>query len=834
MRRLIGSALVLVVLAALLPGAAAAAGPQETINGTTYARVDDGTLVLGNSLVERTWARDAFRTTSLVDKRAGLDVAGEHPDFSLSLAGAKLTSDLFTVETAQVVEIDDGLRLELALAAPTLEVSRVVEVYDGVAGFRTETTLLPTASLTLGGYSLDEVATGPGSGTTIHAFRAGADWRDAHYEGPQFALGDKHSGTWRDSRKAPAGQPIEGPAQWISIGNETGSVFMVMERNDQPSSRASFDGDTGRVEVDLSRDVIILGPFEENGHIENPTPLPGRHRVLRPGVPLRLEPVFTGVGNGDGDEEWQFHQFLIDHRLNAYDKDITFNSNGTDANRISTGAKDDMDYETVLEVAPIAKRLGVETFILDDGWQAISGDWYPDCPEHPEPRWDGDPNSKFAPRFPDCDFTAVKEAIAPMKLGLWMNAMHFHPASETFKSHPEWACAPVGHGLAAANAAEPNSSSNEAGLGTWGPDAIPHVESRIRNAITAWGVEYFKFDFLVWLDCAGQGDIYDYREAFIAMLDRLQVDFPDVTFQVDETNDYRLFPFESVSRGPSWFQNGSPEPPQLLHNLWNLSPYVPAFSLGQHTLGGRAYRDYSVDTLMAIAMTGHITFFDELRGVPGEVVDSAAPWLEFYKEHRGAFTQLIYPLLGDPIEEGWTALQSWNPEEGRGALLAFRQKDGEATQTISLRNVPAGMTFDLISAPSGERVATVTSEQLTSGIEVSLPIDGAQVLVIEPTSDTFDPSTSLTLSSPEAVKLGDMLTLTAALSGSEGAIEGATITFTFRGQTLATTTDDGGIASVSLRAAGPPGTYEIVSSFAGDGRYLASEDRSPVRIATAR
>src|SRR5688500_20153678 len=79
---------------------------------------------------------------------------------------------------------------------------------------------------------------------------------------------------------------------------------------------------------------------------------------------------------------------------------------------------------------------------------------------------------------------------------------------------------------------------------------------------------------MAWLDCAGQGDIYDFREALLAMLDRLQAKYPDVTFQIDETNDYRLFPYESVARGPSWFQNGSPEYDVLLHNLWNLSPYV--------------------------------------------------------------------------------------------------------------------------------------------------------------------------------------------------------------------------------------------------------------------
>ena len=145
---------------------------------------------------------------------------------------------------------------------------------------------------------------------------------------------------------------------------------------------------------------------------------------------------------------------------------------------------------------------------------------------------------------------------------------------------------------------------------------MTHIESRIQNAIDNWGVTYFKFDFLVWLDCVGQGDMYDYKEAFIAMLDRLIEKNPDVTFQIDETNDYRLFPFESVTRGPSWFQNGSPPPDRLLHNLWNLSPYVPAYTLGQHFLGGNQYNNYPVDTLMAIALPGHLTFFSDLRNVP--------------------------------------------------------------------------------------------------------------------------------------------------------------------------------------------------------------------------
>jgi alpha-galactosidase len=335
----------------------------------------------------------------------------------------------------------------------------------------------------------------------------------------------------------------------------------------------------------------------------------------------------------------------------------------------------------------------------------------------------------------DPDFANVREAIAPMKLGLWMSPLHFHPTSTTFQAHPEWACTPVGHGLAAYNTLDQTSGSNEAGIGEWSAAYVePVLEPKLRQAITEWGVSYFKFDFIAWLDCAGAGDLYGMHDAFVAMLDRLRADYPDVTFQIDETNDYRLFPYESVTRGPSWFQNGSPEPDRLLHNLWNLSPYVPTWSLGQHALGGSAWQHYPVDTLMATALLSHITYFSELRTLPPEVIDATAPWTAFYKTHRDLLTGgVVYPLLEDPLARRWTALQTWDPEAGRGALLAFRQDDPTPTTTVALRNVRGDGRFDLLAAPSGERVATVTADQLRTGITVDLPTTRtAQVLLIVP------------------------------------------------------------------------------------------------------
>ena len=721
---------------------------QVTRSGPVEATVTEDSVALSNGLVERRWARQGLETTALADLRAGGRVwARARRDFALTVAGAEVGSDQFAVQDVKVTEISGGgLRVEMALApipgAPTpLEATRVAEAYPGVAGIRTQTILRPLAPVTISGATLDEAAVGAAT-PTLHAFRAGADWREPGWAGPPVFTGDPHAGTWRDTRSAARGTALAGPGQWLAVAEAGRTLFMVMERVDLPSSRGSYDGDVASVRIDYPKDVLSLGPFEEQAHFENPSDAPGgRQRTLQPGRTYALEATFTGVGLSDEDAAWQHHRYLTGPRGGSYRREVVFNSNGTDSDAISTGAKDDMDYAMVQRVAPVARALGIETFVLDDGWQAISGDWEPDSPSHPEPRYDGSPDSKFKPRFPDDEFKAVRDAIAPMRLGLWMSPMSFHPNSETYKQHPDWGCKPVGDGTALANALDPEGTgpvggSGEAGIGLWSPAAIPHVESRIRKAITDWGVTYFKFDFLVWLDCAGQGDLYDYKDAFAAMVDRLRRDHPGVTFQIDETNDYRLFPFESVARGPSWFQNGSPPPDRLLHNLWNLAPYVPTWSLGQHFLGGRQWRDYPVATLMAGALASHMTFFSDLRQLPAEVVDAAAPWTAFYRRHRELFDGVTYPLLADPLDKDWTALQSWDPDEGSGALLVFRQEGADATRMVALRNVPPRRSFRLFLAPDDTPLGTATSADLERGIEVSLPEKrAAKVIGIVPVEE---------------------------------------------------------------------------------------------------
>jgi hypothetical protein len=736
-------ALALLVVAAALP----ARGRAVTVvcDADACAEIRPGAVVLRTATAERRWRPDRLVTTALADRRAGgLIFARPHPDLALLLDGLRLASDRMRVEGVAARRLPRGgvaVTFDLRLGG-LLRVERTVEAYPGIAGFSSRTVLVPATPIVLSGYALDEVAVGRAA-ATLHAFRAGADWREPGWR-PAISVGEAHTGDWRETRAAPAGAPLAGPGEWLSLAAGDRTVFLVMERRDLPSSRMAYDGAVGRALVDLSRDVASLGPFEESVHVENPGPGPARHRALLPGRPVELERVFTGFGADADDEPWQFHRFLVGHRMPPYPRAVTFNTNPVDADRISTGAKDDVDFARFRSLAAAAREMGVETFVFDDGWQAASGDWCPDSPPCPEPR-----APRFAPRFPDDEFRAVREVLAgdprdpsdDMALGLWMSPMEFHPASRAFRRSPTWACAPVGLATAALNAAQPNDGSNEAGIGIWNPEAvgvhpdtgaptrlIDYIEGRIRRAIDVYGARYFKFDFLVWVDCLGPGtvDLYGYRDAFVAMLDRLLADHPEVTLQIDETNDYRLFPFESVARGPTWFRNGTPSAQDLLHTLWSLAPFVPGFALGQHALGDAAeVARLGVDTLMSVALGSHVTFWTEIdRALTPAQRARIRRWTDFYRANRDRLATFAYPLLADPARGGWTALQPWDPDRGRGYLLAWRQGAADPVQRIPLRGVRGSGAFLLTledpATGSSTPLGTATADELRAGIEVTI------------------------------------------------------------------------------------------------------------------
>ena len=119
-----------------------------------------------------------------------------------------------------------------------------------------------------------------------------------------------------------------------------------------------------------------------------------------------------------------------------------------------------------------ARRVPMDFFLIDGGWERSRGDWEPD----PE-RWPG-------------GMKAAAARIADLGYGpaLWTAPYTVHPESPLAKEHPDW--------MATTADGERYDYMNGYVLDTTAPGACDHLEQLYRTLTRDWGYRYHKFDFM--------------------------------------------------------------------------------------------------------------------------------------------------------------------------------------------------------------------------------------------------------------------------------------------------------------------------------------------------
>jgi hypothetical protein len=566
----------------------------------------------------------------------------------------------------------------------------------------------PTA-LRVASYSLDQVtAADPAMPAEVQAYNDGSDWRDDY----------RHVST-------PTGG-FDAEGEVVRFGDDAG-FFLVSQRRGGAMSRVGRDAD-GRswVGVDWARDVFDYGPLQTSppdyNRLENPAyPVPLRARLVPPLGSLDLGTSFLGVyAGGAAEAATTFSSDFAGAVEPAFPRTVGINSfhpwnHGSGMS----------DPNLRAQVDALA-ALGGETFMLDDQWQGgaggESGDWHFDPARFPDNDGDGVP-----------DFVTYLHSKG-MQLGLWMSPLEFNTASTTYAAHPDWACAPVGDLTA--------QVPDDAGLGVWdatNPAFQSYLLGVVHRLVTDYDVKEFKFDFMAWVDCAPH-DYADYEDAFVTLVRDMQEQNPGVTFELDETNDQRSWPFESAALGASWFDNmhlhGSTRVAKLLHDVWSAAPWVPTWSLGVGTFDGTLTGPYDgasgVDALFPLAMLTHLTFWTDLTTLTPEEQAETAWWVGWYRAHRDELGPAVYELTtADPIDgSSWAAWQPWSGD--RGYVFAFRQAGGPESASVALQGVDAATSYTVTDVRTGAVLGTYTGQQLHDGLQLSLPTYSARVLAVTP------------------------------------------------------------------------------------------------------
>ena len=138
----------------------------------------------------------------------------------------------------------------------------------------------------------------------------------------------------------------------------------------------------------------------------------------------------------------------------------------------------DITEEKILSIAEKAKELGIELFVLDDGWfknrnddNAGLGDWIPDTNKLPN----------------GLDGLIKKINALGLRFGLWIEPEMVNEDSDLYRAHPDWA-------MRAPNRA-PMMSRNQLVLDLSRQEVLDYLYETIAGLLENYNITYIKWDF---------------------------------------------------------------------------------------------------------------------------------------------------------------------------------------------------------------------------------------------------------------------------------------------------------------------------------------------------
>jgi alpha-galactosidase len=283
----------------------------------------------------------------------------------------------------------------------------------------------------------------------------------------------------------------------------------------------------------------------------------------------------------------------------------------------------DHDLERLRRLADVAASVGVERFVLDDGWfggrrddRSGLGDWYvsPDTwPDGPAPLVD--------------HVTGLG-----MQFGLWVEPEMVNPDSELHRAHPDWVPAVAGR--------RPLPWRHQQVLDLANPAAWEHVLGRLDALLGAHDIGYLKWDHnrdLVDAAHGGRAGVRAQTLAAYALLDELRRRHPGVEVESCASGGGRVDLRILARTDRVWPSDTIDALDRQSIQRWT-AQLVPPELVGAHVGPPRAHltgRAHHLSFRLATALFWHLGIeWDLTAASPAELADLAAG-VAFHKQVRG-------------------------------------------------------------------------------------------------------------------------------------------------------------------------------------------------------
>jgi alpha-galactosidase len=355
----------------------------------------------------------------------------------------------------------------------------------------------------------------------------------------------------------------------------------------------------------------------------------------------------------------------------------------------------DFDEERLVAIATVARDLGIELFVLDDGWfgkrdddHTSLGDWFVNRAKLPN----------------GIDGLSRRIADLGLRFGVWIEPEMVSRQSELFAAHPDWAFQVPGRPL--------TEGRQQLVLDLGRPEVVDHLTNVLSELLASGPISYIKWDMNRWITEPWSGALPADRqgEAFhrhilgvYELYRRLTRRFPEVLFESCASGGDRFDPGMLAFAPQAWTSDDT-DAIERLAIQWGSSLAYPQSSMGAHV---SAAPNHQTGRLTPISTRAAVAFF----GAFGYELDTTAltpteraavrDQVAFFKAHRelfqfGRFVRLRSPFAEDGNETGWMvvspdrrrAIVGWyrvlNRPNPRPARLALRGLASELEYRISL------------------------------------------------------------------------------------------------------------------------------------------------------
>ena len=282
----------------------------------------------------------------------------------------------------------------------------------------------------------------------------------------------------------------------------------------------------------------------------------------------------------------------------------------------------DLNEGALIEMATRAGELGVERFVLDDGWfggrrhdRAGLGDWWVDTAI-----------------FPNGLLPLAKHVIGlGMEFGLWVEPEMVNPDSDLYRAHPDWALQLAGRPILTAR--------NQLVLDMSKPEVFDYLLEKLGALLDGLPISYLKWDHNRDLTTAGSGGFPAYRQQVLGayrLFDAIRAGWPEVEIEACAGGGGRIDAgllkrthrvwtsdcIDAVSRVA--MQSGFLQffPPEIMGSHIGASP--------AHATG----RQQAIDFRGGVALGGHFGIELDPRHLTPSHKAKVAAWVQTYKNLR--------------------------------------------------------------------------------------------------------------------------------------------------------------------------------------------------------